>query len=83
MNVGEFERDPYDCYSVTYADPLTGDPTFPTTANEMTLLTPGFKGKEHRHNNTVIYYAFQGSGVLIADGQRFEWSQGDFIELPA
>lgn len=82
MSVGEFGRDPFDCYSVLYADPITGGPTFPTTANEMALLSPGFVGREHRHNNTVIYYAFQGNGVLIAGGERFEWSAGDFIELP-
>ena len=82
MSVGEYERDPFDCYTVMYADPIAGGPTFPTTANEMTLLSPGFKGKEHRHDSTVIYYAFQGSGVLVAGDERFEWSKGDFIELP-
>lgn len=82
MALGEFERDPFDCYNVMYADPISGGPTFPTTANEMTMLSPGFKGRAHRHNSTTIYYAFQGSGVIVADGERFEWSKGDFIEIP-
>ena len=25
----------------------------------------------------------RGSGVLVVEGERFEWSEGDFIELPA
>jgi gentisate 1,2-dioxygenase len=82
MKEAEYEPDPFDCFTVTYAHPITGGPTFPTTANEMTLLTPGFRGREHRHNSTVIYYAFQGHGTLIVEGERFEWSKGDFIELP-
>lgn len=78
----EEEEDPFDCYHITYANPLTGGPTFPTTANEMTMLVPGFKGRDHRHNSTVIYYAHQGRGVLIVEGERFEWGPGDFIEIP-
>jgi gentisate 1,2-dioxygenase len=82
LRQNEDEPDPFDCYTLTYRHPITGGPTFPTTANEITLLTPGFKGRDHRHNSTVIYYAFGGSGTLVAEGERFEWSKGDFIELP-
>jgi gentisate 1,2-dioxygenase len=82
MKHAEEEENPFDCYHLTYANPLTGGPTFPTTANEMTMLTPGFRGRDHRHNSTVIYYAHQGRGTLIVEGERFEWEQGDFIELP-
>jgi gentisate 1,2-dioxygenase len=78
----EEEEDPFDCYHATYANPLTGGPTFPTTANEMTLLAPGYRGRDHRHNSTVIYYAHQGRGTMIVEGERFEWEKGDFIELP-
>ena len=83
MKANEDEPDPFDCYALTYSHPLTGGPTFPTTANEMTLLTPGFKGRDHRHNSTVIYHAFRGRGVMVVEGERFEWSKGDFVELPA
>jgi gentisate 1,2-dioxygenase len=83
MKLNEEEEDPYDCYTLTYSHPLTGGPTFPTTANEITMLTPGFHGREHRHNSNVIYHGFRGRGVISADGERFEWSQGDFVEIPA
>lgn len=82
MKQNEDEEDLFDCYIVTYAHPITGGPTFPTTANEMTMLTPGFKGRDHRHNSTVVYHAFAGQGVMIVEGERFEWSKGDFIEIP-
>jgi len=49
----------------------------------MTMLTPGFKGRNHRHNSSTIYYCFEGRGVLTVEGERFEWSEGDFIEVPA
>ncbi len=83
MKENEYEEDPFDCYNVTYSHPLTGGPTFPTTANELTMFVPGFKGRDHRHNSTVMCHAFQGHGVTIVEGERFEWSKGDFIELPA
>jgi gentisate 1,2-dioxygenase len=82
MKEQEYEENPFDCYTLMYRNPVTGGPTFPTTANEMTMLTPGFKGRDHRHNSSVIYYAFRGQGVMTVEGERFEWSAGDFIELP-
>ncbi len=82
MKQREDEENPFDCYLVTYANPLTGGPTFPTTANEMMMLTPGFKGRDHRHNSTVIYYAHEGRGTLIVEGERFDWEKGDFVEIP-
>lgn len=83
MKQNEDEPDPFECYTVTYTHPLNGGPTLPTAAWEMTMLTPGFKGRDHRHNSSTIYYCFRGSGVLIVESERFEWSKGDFIELPA
>ena len=83
MKQEEDEPDPFDCYVLTYRNPLTGSPTLPTAAWEMTMPIPGFKGRDHRHNSSVIYYCFEGSGVLVVEGERFEWSKGDFIELPA
>jgi len=83
MKRNEEEPDPFDCYTVTYTHPLTGGPTLPTATWEMTMLTPGFKGRDHRHNSSTIYYCFQGRGVLTVEGERFEWSKGDFIEVPS
>lgn len=83
MKANEDEPDPFDCYTLTYAHPLTGGPTLPTAAWEMTMLTPGFKGRDHRHNSSTIYYCHRGHGVLIVEGERFEWGKGDFIEVPA
>lgn len=83
MEQNEDESDPFDCYTLTYAHPLTGGPTLPAAAWGMTMLTSGFKGRDQRHNSSTIYYRFQGRGVLIVEGERFEWSRGDFIELPA
>jgi gentisate 1,2-dioxygenase len=36
----------------------------------------------HRHNSTVLYQAFRGSGATVVDGERLEWSQGDIFVVP-
>jgi len=78
----EDEPDPFDGYHITYCHPLNGGPTLPTAACEISLLMPGYKGRDHRHNSTVAYHVFRGQGVSIVDGERFEWSKGDFFVIP-
>lgn len=82
LKEAEAEPDPWDGYHVTYCHPLTGGPTLPTAACEITLLMPGYKGKAHRHNSTVAYHVFRGRGASIVDGERFEWEKGDFFVIP-
>jgi len=82
LKESETEPDPWDCYHLTYCHPLTGGPTLPTVACEISLLTPGYKGRDHRHNSTVAYHVFRGEGVSIVDGERFEWAKGDFLVIP-
>lgn len=82
LKESEVEPDPHDGYHLTYSHPLTGGPTLPTVACEIQLLPARFKGRAHRHNSTVIYHAFRGEGVTVVDGERFEWSKGDFFVIP-
>lgn len=73
----------HDGYHLTYLNPLTGGPTLPTLAAEIQLLPPRFNGPAHRHNSTAAYHALRGQGVAIIDGERFEWSKGDFFVVPS
>lgn len=78
----ETEPDPCDGYHLTYRHPLTGGPTVPTFACEIQQLTSRFAGRPHRHNSVALYHVFQGEGVTTIDGERFEWSKGDFFVVP-
>lgn len=82
LKQNEMEADPYDGYHLMYRNPETGGPTLPTFACEIQLFTPRQKAKAHRHNCSVLYYAFRGQGATIVDGDRFEWSQGDILLIP-
>jgi gentisate 1,2-dioxygenase len=78
----EVEPDAHDGYHVTFQHPLTGGPTTPTIAAEMQLLPAGFRGKSHRHNSTIFYQVFRGSGLSVVDGEKLSWSKGDFFFVP-
>jgi len=48
----------------------------------MQLLPPGFRGAAHRHNSQTVYYVFRGRGATVADDQRYDWVQGDILDIP-
>ncbi len=37
----------------------------------------------HRHNSTSFYFAFEGCGVVVIDGERLEYGKGDIFAVPA
>ena len=76
------EVDPHDGIRVDFKNPVDGGPTFPTMACSVQLLAGHEITRAHRHNSTVLYQAFRGSGVTVVDGQRLEWAQGDIFVLP-
>ena len=82
LKEGRAGPDAYDGHHLTYLHPLTGGPTLPTLACEIQLLPPRYQGQPHRHDSTAAYHAFRGQGVTVVDGERFEWSKGDFLVVP-
>jgi len=74
--------DPFDGYAVDYINPVTGGPADARIGTTMQLLTPGMHTKSHRHVHSAIYHVKEGSGYTVIDGQKFEWSKGDFFVLP-
>lgn len=80
--LAEGAGDPFDAVSIRYADPLTGGPTLPTVDCEMMLLRPGEVTRAHRHTPAVIYHVFEGEGVSVIAGERFEWKRGDTFVVP-
>ncbi len=82
LKENEVEPDPYDGYHVTYTNPLTGGPTFPTRTGGLQLLKAGDRLGTHRHNSTALYYVASGQGVTVVGDQRYEWAKGDIFVVP-
>lgn len=77
------ESDPYDGIKIMLASPVDGGPTLPTIAWQAQLLSKRQKTMTHRHNSTTFYFAFEGAGVVVIDGERLAYGQGDIFAVPA
>lgn len=76
------EADPFDGYAVDYINPLTGGSADPRIGTTMQKLPPGMHTQAHRHVHTAVYHVLEGTGYTVINGQKFEWSKGDFFVLP-
>ena len=81
--MAEMPCDPHDDVAMEYRDPVTGGPVLRTMACWVQMIRPGVHTKAHRHTSSKVYQVFQGSGHSVIDGQRFDWSEGDFFVLPS
>jgi gentisate 1,2-dioxygenase len=72
---------PFDGVALEYVNPEGGH-TMPTMSCAIQMLRPGEITKTHRHNYSVVYHAFRGSGTTIIDGQKFDWDEGDCFVVP-
>ena len=77
------DRDASDGIHIMLASPVDGGPTLPTIAWHAQLLLAGQTTVAHRHNSTTFYFAFEGRGALIIEGERLEWNRGDIFAVPA
>jgi gentisate 1,2-dioxygenase len=77
------ESDPYDGFHLMLASPLDGGPTLPTIAWHVQQLKPGQRTLAHRHNSTTFYFAFEGEGALVIEGERLEYGTGDIFAVAA
>jgi gentisate 1,2-dioxygenase len=77
------ESDPCDGVMILLASPVDGGPTLPTIAWQAQLLAKKQKTMAHRHNSTTFYFAFEGAGVVVIDGERLEYHKGDIFAVPA
>ena len=77
------EVDPYEGVHLMLASPVDNGPTLPTIAWHAQLLGPGQTTLAHRHNSTTFYFAFEGTGAIIIEGERLDWNKGDIFAVPA
>jgi gentisate 1,2-dioxygenase len=78
----DHEGSAFDGVALEYRHPLTGGPVMPTMSCCVQLLRSSEHTKAHRHTGSAVYHVFQGEGMTLIDGQRFNWSKGDIIALP-
>jgi gentisate 1,2-dioxygenase len=72
----------FDDVAMEYVNPHTGGPLMPTIACWIQLLRPGIRTKAHRETGSAVYFAFEGRGHSVIDGQRFDWRSGDLFVVP-
>ncbi|PBC51544.1 cupin domain-containing protein [Rhodococcus sp. ACPA1] len=76
------EPDPRDDVILEYQSPVGGGPALPSMSMKAQIVRPGFRGLEHRHSGSKVYYAVSGSGTMTVNGRVFDWAEGDFISVP-
>ena len=82
-NLAELGSDPFDDVAMEFSDPTTGGPVLRTMTCWVQLIRPGVRTKAHRHTASKVYQVFRGEGYSVIDGQRFDWTEGDFFVVPA
>jgi len=74
--------DPHDDVVLEYQNPVDGAPAMTVMSMKLLRLRSGFGGTARRHTGSKLYYVVRGSGTTEVDGQRFDWSAGDFLVVP-
>ena len=77
------EQDPYEGVHIMLASPVDNGPTLPTIAWHAQWLSAGQKTLAHRHNSTTFYFAFEGAGAIVVEGEHLAWNKGDIFAVPA
>jgi gentisate 1,2-dioxygenase len=77
------ERDPFEGIHLMLASPVDNGPTLPTIAWHAQLLGRDEKSRSHRHNSTTFYFAFEGAGAIVIEGETLAWKTGDIFAVPA
>ena len=82
-NLAELDSSPFDDVAMEYNDPTTGRSVLRTMTCWVQLIRPGVRTKAHRHTSSKVYQVFRGEGYSVINGQRFDWSEGDFFVVPS
>ncbi len=81
-NLMDTPASPFDGVALEYVNPMTGGHTFPTLSCWIQAFRPGEVTKTHRHNSSVVYHVFEGSGTTVINGEKFSWEKGDCFVVP-
>lgn len=82
-SLAQVDSSPFDDVAMAYTDPSTGGPVLRTMSCWIQLIRPGVRTKAHRQTSSAVYQVYRGAGYSVIDGQRFDWSEGDFFVMPS
>ncbi|WP_208024583.1 cupin domain-containing protein [Amycolatopsis pithecellobii] len=69
--------------TIEYIDTRTGGSVLPTIACEAQRLLPGYRTPTRRHAGSRICVVYEGSGIAVIGGKRFDWERGDVFVAPS
>jgi 1-hydroxy-2-naphthoate dioxygenase len=72
---------PSDGARLQYVD-ADGGSVLPTLGCSLQLLGPGLVTENHRHTASSAYFAVEGAGTTMVDGQPLHWSERDIFVIP-
>jgi gentisate 1,2-dioxygenase len=58
-------------------------PTMPTILLKVHAWPVGWRNKPYRHTTNTVQVVMKGAGSSTINGQRFDWSFGDTLAIPA
>ncbi|MBI5830582.1 MAG: cupin domain-containing protein, partial [Chloroflexi bacterium] len=73
---------PFDDVALEYTNPHSGGPVMDTITCWIQMLRPGVHTQAHRQVNSAVYYVFEGRGLTVINGIRFDWEKGDMFVIP-
>ena len=82
-SLAQVDSSPFDDVAMEYSDPSTGGPVLRTMACWVQLIRGGVRTKAHRQTSSAVYQVYRGAGYSVIDGQRFDWTEGDFFVVPS
>lgn len=83
QSLAQVDSSPFDDVAMEYTDPSTGGPVLRTMSCWIQLVRPGVRTKAHRQTSSAVYQVYRGAGYSVINGQRFDWSEGDFFMVPS
>jgi gentisate 1,2-dioxygenase len=69
--------------AVRYVNPTTGGDVLPTIRAEFHRLRPGTTTTARREVGSSVFQVFDGTGVLLIDGERHPVERGDLAVVPS
>jgi gentisate 1,2-dioxygenase len=74
--------DPYEAITVSFVNPATGAPVFPTLDYAAQLLRPGEATRWKRETSSTFYIVLDGEGVTEIAGAAYDWARNDLFVVP-
>ncbi len=76
------EGDAYEGVPLSFVNPVTGGPLFPTLAYGAQLIRAGEETRFKRETSSTVYVVIAGKGETEVGGKTFAWEENDIFVVP-